>query len=244
MPTSAAERREDRVIELVIADLVRSRRVVTLLDRPDRNAERADGLTVDAELAVDEERWAMDVTTLRWYEGLEGAVQKLESRLVREFGSRLEAVGQTLTVTCHVSTDEHVIRSLVDLARDAVVSGQNKERGDETVSLWPWSPELGAVKVEPWLGQSANLREEIILSSGEPLGKKLRGQLSRARELGYRTFLAIDQRGSPDLRFGANFLPLPGTIVAAVEDVETEARDSFDVLVLIREDNTVHWIRP
>lgn len=231
------------MIALVSADLLRSGSSATLLDRPDRNASRADGLTVDAELAVDGERWAMDVTTLRWHQGLEGAVQKLQARLKREFGAQPEAAEWTLVVTCHVSADEKVVHSLVELARQAVVSGQSQDRADEAAALWPWTPELGTVVVQPWLGQSANLREEIVLSSGEPLGKKLRGQLKHAGELGYRTCLVIDQRGSSDLKFGANFLPLPGTIVAALEQLEAVAGASFDILVLVREGDTVHWLR-
>lgn len=240
MPTPTAERREDEVVALIVADLVRSGRSTTIIDRPDRNAGRADGLTVDAELVVDAEPWALDVTTLRWHQGLEGAVQKIRARLTREFGAQLQALGRTLIVTCHVSTDEQVIRSLVELARQAVVSGHQR-RGDEEAALWPWSPELGVIEVQPWLGQSANLIEEVVLSSGDALGKKLRGQLARARGRGYRTCLAIDQSGSPDLRFGANFLPLPGTIVAAVEQVEVTAGASFDVLVLVGD--SVQWIR-
>lgn len=243
MPTTAAERREDEVVALVIADLIRSGRVAKPLDRPDRNPDRDDGLTVDAELAVDDERWAMDVTTLRWHHGLEGSVQKLKSRLEREFGSQLQNAGRTLVVTCHVSSAEQVIRSLLDLARQTIISGQRQRRGDEAAQLWPWSPQLGAVEVQPWLGQSANLREEITLSSGELLSKKLRGQLSRARDLGCRTCVAIDQHGSPDLRFGANFLPLPGTIAAAVEQVEATVGTSFDIVVLIADGDRVHWIR-
>ena len=243
VPTPDATRREDHVVDLVISDLVRSGRSVTLLDRPDRNAERTDGLTVDAELLVDGQRWAMDVTTLRWRSGLEGAVEKLKVRLKREFGADLDATGRTLVMTCHVSADEDVIRSLVELARSAVMSGQNQERNDEAASLWPRTPELGAVIVQPWLGQSANLQDEIVLSSGQPLGKKLRGQQSGARALGYRTCLAIDQRGAPDLRFGANFMPHPETIAAAVEQVEVEAGAPFDLLALIRDDDTVRWLR-
>ena len=53
----------------------------------------------------------------------------------------------------------------------------------------------------------------------------------------------IDQRGSSDLKFGANFLPLPGTIVAALEHIEAVAGASFDILVLVREGDTVHWLR-
>jgi hypothetical protein len=81
VPTPDATRREDQVVDLVISDLGRSGRTVTLLDRPDRHVDRTDGLTVDAELSVDGQRWAMDVTTLRWRSGLEGAAEKLEVRL-------------------------------------------------------------------------------------------------------------------------------------------------------------------
>lgn len=243
MPTPDATRREDQVVDLVISDLIWSGSSVTLLDRPDRSAKRSDGLTVDAELSVDGQRWAMDVTTLRWRPGLEGAVQKLETRLEREFGDDLEAAGRTLAMTCHVSAEEQVIRSLVELARLAVTSGQSQVRGDEAASLWPWSPELGAVVVQPWLGQSANLQNEIVLSSGDALARKLRGQLSGARGLGYRTCLAIDQRGAADLKFGANFMPHPETIVNAIEQVEVEAGTPFDLLALIHDDDTVRWLR-
>lgn len=181
MPTHAAEQREDRVVALVIADLVQSGRSAALLDRPDRNPNRVDGLTVDAELEVDGERWATDVTTLRWRKDLERAVDKLAAKLQGEFGAQLDAAHLTLVVTCHVSTDENVIGSLVELARQAIVSGQTLERGDESAALWPRSSELGAVWIQPWLGQSAELRLEVATSSGESIGKKLKGQLFRER---------------------------------------------------------------
>ncbi len=124
------------------------------------------------------------------------------------------------------------------------MSGQTKLRVDEAATLWPWSPEIGAVEVQPWLSQSANVSEEIVLSFGEPLGNKLTKQLSRARELGHRTCLAIDQRGSPDLEFGANFMPLPGTIIAALVQIEAAAGESIDVVALILKDDALFWIRP
>ncbi len=49
--------------------------------------------------------------------------------------------------------------------------------------------------------------------------------------------------GAPDLRFGANFMPHPETIAAAVEQVEVEAGAPFDLLALIRDDDTVRWLR-
>lgn len=243
MPTPLAERREDDVIALVTASIRCSGQSVEILGRPDRNHRRGDGLTVDAELAVGGELWAIDVMTLRWRSDLEASVKKLERRLEEEFGTQLDNANRTLIVTCHISTDEQDIRALVELARQAIVSGQSRRRGDEAAMLLSRSPQLGAVEVEPVLGQSANVREEIVLSSGEALKKKLRGQLSRARALGYRTCLAIDQRGSRDLEFGANVLPLPETVVAAIEQVEATVGTLCDILFLIQESDRVLWLR-
>lgn len=244
MPSHSACEREDQVVDLVIADLSRSGRLVKVVDRPDRGqSRRIDGLTVDAELEVDGERWALDVTTLRWHSGLEGAVQKLKVQLTEEFGPQLEAAGRSLIVICHISKNEKSILSILELVRQAVVSGRNQRHGDESAAFCPWSPALGAVEVQPWLGQSANLTEEIVLSFGNPLEAKLKGQLLKARSLGYRTCLAIDQRGSPDLKYGANFLPSPETILIAIQKVEAKVGTSCDYLVIIRENEAVYWIR-
>lgn len=243
MPTPLAEQRENAVIDRVVDSLIRSGQLVTILDRPDRSHRGGDGLTVDAELAVGGERWALDVMTLRWQSELESLVQKLKRRLEDEFGTQLDNAGKTLIVTCHISSDEQHIRALVDLSRQTMGSGQSRRRGSEVVSLWSRSPQLGAVKVEPVLGQSANVREEIVLSLGDALKKKLRGQLSRARALGYRTSLAIDQRGAPDLEFRANVLALPETVASAIERVEATVGTLCDILVLIQESDRVLWLR-
>ena len=64
MPTPSAETLEDEVVGIVVSDLLATGHTAELLDRPDWNPDRIDGLTVDAELGVDGERWAMDVITL------------------------------------------------------------------------------------------------------------------------------------------------------------------------------------
>jgi hypothetical protein len=89
VPTPFAADREDQVVRLVISDLVGSGHAA---DRPDRNPSRSDGLTVDAELSVDGERWALDAMTLRWRPALEGSVAKLEARLEKEFRAQLQAL--------------------------------------------------------------------------------------------------------------------------------------------------------
>ena len=92
MSTLFAADREDQVVRLAISDLVGSGHAAELVDRPDRNPSRSDGLTVDAELSVDGERWALNAMTLRWRPALEGSVAKLEARLEKEFRAQLQAL--------------------------------------------------------------------------------------------------------------------------------------------------------
>lgn len=244
MPTAAAEAREDEVVGIVVSNLVAGGRSAELVDRPDRNPDRADGLTVDAELRVDAERWAMDVITLRYDSQLESAVGKLEARLKREFGAQLDAGGTRLSVLGYVLTDETGNEGLVELARRALRSGEQEWSGDELafVQLRPLGED--SVGVGPWLGRTADLRVELTSSSGGPIAKKLRRQLGRARDLGYQTCLALDQKGAGDLQYPANFLPDPATILQAITDVEQQVGVNVDLLVLVASDDAAHWLRP
>ena len=246
MPTPDAERREDAVVHLVELDLRESGRTVELLDRPDRHKRRSDGLTTDAVFSVDGSLWATDVTTLRWHHNLESRVRKLTSRLEREFGQELKATGMTLYVTCHVLRDDSAtesIASLVELARAAITSGHDQVRGDEAAQLHPRESDSVAVVVQPWLTHSVKVVDEVVGSLGPALRKKLTQQLTRARPLGYITCLVIDQRGACDLTYGANVMPFPETVAQAVELVETEVGVVLDRVALIREDDSVIWIR-
>jgi hypothetical protein len=160
VPTSFAHAREDQVVvDLILADLVNSGVAAEVIDRPDRNHERSDGLTVDAELAVRRERWAMDVMTLRWPPSLSAGVEKLEARLESEFGPQLDGSGVVLVVTCHVSTQDSVVRSVLETAPaggrvgDAVAAATEAPRGG---------------RADLWLGEFAEIRQELISPPAGP----------------------------------------------------------------------------
>lgn len=246
MPSPAACEREDRVIELIIDNLSRSGREVNLKGRPDRlPADDTGGLTVDALLQIDEECWALDVMTLRWGQQYEGFVEKLTRELNRRFGGQLRNMKRTLCVTCSVNSEKSHFQELLTMAASAMASPEGcRGIGLEEARLWPWSPGIGPVEVQPWLGQSANVREDLRLSSGNALKKKLLGQFQRAREMGYRTCLAIDQRGASDLKYGANFLAIPQIVVAFLEEIEAEVGTSLDLAAIIHENDGVSWVRP
>lgn len=242
MPTPSGEAREDEIVELVTSALAARGGVVELLDRPDRNPERSDGLTVDLELLIDDVKWAIDVIALRWGSGLEGAVRKIKVTLELKVANRIDP-DQTLILYCHASRDAKVISSLVALASTAVETSTDQWRGDEAALLRERVDGLGAVEVCPWLSSTADLAEEVSSSTGLAVRKKLEGQFDRARSLGYRAALVMDQRGAEDLTFGANFLPSPSTILSVVEEIEREAAAAFDGLLLIDAQNDLQLLR-
>ena len=74
-----------------------------------------------------------------------------------------------------------------------------EEAATDVIALWqaqgiaePWTDRSFIDAVASLLSTHADLAEEIHLSSGDVLGKKLQRQLARARTLGYRTCLSYD----------------------------------------------------
>lgn len=169
---------------------------------------------------VDEAKWALDVITLRWRPSLEAAVKKITGRLRREIPEPND--GEVLIVYCHAHTSREEIDSLIRLALTAVKSGTDQWRADEAALVRPRVEGLDAIVVCPWLGSTADLADEVASSMGTATRKKLLGQLRRARDVGYRTALAIDGRGHDGLKFGANYLPSARTVQFVVEGLERE----------------------
>jgi hypothetical protein len=246
LPTPEAEAREDEVIEIVLDSLVSAGVPARITDRPDRS-RNTPGYTVDAELEVNGVSWALDVMTLRWNSLLESRVARLEKRLIQEFAAPLEAMRRVLSVTCHPPRDLRDMERIVTMARNTVDTSRETLKGDEGASLYArpsdWPADLPPITVSPFLGEHAQIRAEIVSSSGESLAKKLNGQLARARLLGKRIGLAIDQRGSSDLKFGANWMAHSETIAMAIQEVEQETARSLDFLAIAKADNTVEWLR-
>ena len=244
MPTEDANRREDEVIDLVVRSLCDHGRRTLVVDRPDRRqSQKPGGLTVDVILEIDGEKWAMDVMALTWRRDRNPAVDKLAARLTKEFGSKLIAINKTMFLIAHVSLDQAVQDSLVELVRSALDSGKNLRCRDESVEFYPWQFRLGPVCVQPWLQTSFRVSEEIFNSAGPSIAKKLRGQALRARELGFRAMLAMDQRGSRDLKYGANYMAHPQTIRIALERTESDVEQNFDSVAVVQANDTVNWIR-
>jgi hypothetical protein len=186
---------------------------------------------------IDRERWAIDVMTLRWRHPLEAAVGTITKKLTTEFEAALSARNTSLLVHCHAVTDPGSLSDVVELCKAALESGQDQHRGDHVARLVPPETGLPRIEVQPWLAQSADLAEEIVSVSGPPLVKKLPRQLRVARERNYRVGLALDQRGADDLAFGANFLPAPATIVAAVRRIAQREEMALDAVYVVLPNN-------
>lgn len=215
-----------------------------VVDRPDRHkSQEPERLTVDVILDIDGEKWAMDVMALTWHPDLTPAVEKLTTQLTKEFGPKLTAMKKTMFLRAHVSPDQFVQDSLVEIVRSAIDSGEYVRRGDTSVKFDPWEEQVGAVWVGTWLQGSFRVQDEIFNSAGPSIAKKLRGQALRAHELGFRTMLAMDQRGSRDLKYGANYLAHPQTIRIALERTESDVEQNFDSVAVVQANDTVNWIR-
>ncbi len=244
VPTADAEDREDRVVVLVVEALVSAGSDVVLLDRPDRNPDREDGLTVDAELCVDGKQWALDVMVLRWRSDLESSWAKLEKRVADALGKDLERANRSLTLSCHPpSNNDAATDRLVALAAEAVRTGERQQREDQLAVVRPRQPGDSLVKICPLLASTSHIRSEIERSSGPALQKKLAGQLTRARNQGYRVALALDQRGASDSTVGANFLPQRETVASVVAGREEEVGISLDAVYLVDTEDSFHLLR-
>ena len=143
-----------------------------------------------------------------------------------------------------VDSTEATSTAYVELARRAVATSEEQWDEGRMAQLRPLAEGVPKVEVWPLTGTNAELRLEIITSSGKPIAKKLNRQLSRAAELGHVTCLVLDQRGADDLEFGANWLVQhPETVMSALEELEQDAKSRADRVALVRPDNSLIWLR-
>ena len=96
-------------------------------------------------------------------------LDKCPTRLEKE--PRLRATSRTLALSCHVSSDEPVIWSIVESARRTVVSGLDQTRGDEPAARRSW------VRLKSSHGSASQPTRERTSSSlpGSPLRRSSRG---------------------------------------------------------------------
>jgi hypothetical protein len=259
VPTDEAIRREREVVQLVISSLRSASQVsVELLGSPDE--ERISGrfpanLTVEALLRLSdgdtECTWAVDVMNLSWNSRLVPAISGFEDALQCELEQLARENGVGLAVMYrppvgHKDRGAGYRDQVVDWARKLIDGWEHDpHRATHPLAADPNTgvevnrhpSEPGRVLLFAGLSDTPSVSEQLEATLVPPLEKKLRGQLLRAHELGYRTILAIDQVG-PQSRVGNNFLASPTAVGQVVSRTVAQhghagGRHSLDFAVVV-----------
>lgn len=226
----AKEDREDEVIDLLVQFLRDAVGTCELVGNPDRDAW-TNGLTVDAvlQLSPTEPQIAVDVTTLSLDPIRVGAAGAVRQELEQGLRPILQRLAMKTTVLCDVPTGgatrtRAFVSDVVSRVERACALGDRDVHGPGATHaiLQPAAPDLAdadRVKVLLLTSDSSDLALELRTHAGPPIERKLESQLRVAKELGYRTALAIDRLGPAGLPLGANWLVSAHAVADLVRDL-------------------------
>jgi hypothetical protein len=256
MPSTGSLEREDRVIQQLVKHLQSSGATVTVVARPDRDVEHE--LTVDVVLRIDDEEWAVDVCALAHSPNKPMAVRRADEVLHKALEPIAEAHQVAIHVTCVAQEGEPgtpwgsdyyaaIVAEALRLApngpADMMVIDDGTyvhivDAGQEPSSAWS-----GDVQVSTWLNSSPDIAEQVTNSLGTPIGSKLRGQLSVAREAGYRTALLLDAVAPADTGNWRHFDAGPLSVAAALDSLDVGNR-GLDAAWLCDGQGHIHQVLP
>jgi hypothetical protein len=208
--------------------------------RPDRNPDAwPKNLTVEGVLAIGEEGettdWALDVMTVPVPQGVVSSMADARRRIQPEAAVKAEQAKRAVTVCLRFVGDAtarskyfqhvlHLVQAALESGNDYYDdSGADKETqvllsGGEFIG--PQDGPLGAVRADLVFstGETGDQLVHLRNTLGQPLSKKLTNQLKRAKDLGYPTMLALDQRGHEGLPAGTASLPSTNTVTTVVAE--------------------------
>ncbi len=257
MPKPSAADREDEVLRLVCAELSSGGRELQIVDRPDRRAPSSVP-PVDAIIRVAEgdyeDEWAADVclTSKKFDPRIPAAMKQLEEALIGPLTQLATNVNRSLRINCcayvkpdRVSRREWAAmmsgyhRNIWDRALMALTRSSGEWLDSEVSIMWD-RPE-SAPKGHPVL---MSYRDPFInesFSFSPKVRKKLEGQLSRAREAGYRTLLILDQDPPRSTPWVGDIIPTPYEIGEGIAFAVAHCRTTLDAGILVNY-STVHEV--
>jgi len=241
---------EDDAIDLLILHLNRSGHTADLRDRPDRRKpkDQVDGLTVDALIEIDGEPFAVDVVRatlsgddMRATDAWHKRVLPLLEKAAQEEGVKCEVRARPPDPVLQRAQDQEEFVMAARRAMRRTVSGPAQmiegSKIEATVSRdCPDASVLRRVyssrsyRIDP----DEPVHENLSRSLGEALRKKLRGQLKRARALGYPTGILIDQRYDP-----VHWLAHPGNFRLIVHRVLAQEGAALDAAWVIAQSGKI-----
>ena len=206
-------------------------------DRIDRR------LTVDAVISVDGVSWAADHERVINDRDLPAAYAKAVGYLT----PRLNMISGEHQVGLAIKFDpprwvrgsklpKAAWEEIITVAQDVAANRQPHE--NLGLSVWPM-PASAGVRLSPLVYPVGALGAEYERALREALGKKLRGQLQRAKNLGFPVLLLLDQMPDPACNAWTMFAPEEGMLASAVSKLLSQAPGVVDA-VWLRE-STDHY---
>ena len=261
MPSEQAVAREVRLVGDIVHWLRDPGVRCVVRGWPDRNPDAwPKNLTVEAVLAIGEKGvaadWALDVMTVPVPQAVVSSMADARRRILPEAAVKAEQSKRAVTVCLRFVGDStarskyfehvlHLVQAALDSGDDYYdESGADKETqvllsGGEFIG--PPDGPLGAIRVHLVFSTSETGDQLFHLRNtlAQPLSKKLTNQLKRAKDLGYPTMLALDQRGHEGLPGGTAWLPSTNTVTTVVTEFCNLHPGVLDAAVLATPEGTI-----
>lgn len=220
---------ERGAIDGLVSHLRNSSREVELICIPEDNEKHP--LTVDGELQIDGERWAVDhmrVSRDSMTIPATTSIEKLLKPMLDEFARERNV---TLFVTLHpprLAQNRQAAQTFRDsvlvLAREAVEDlGALKHDKNHTFVRALTETCMPGSLISVWGDDDPLVENQVRKGIRDPLLKKFNKQLRNARDLGWKTILLLDQMDDPCSKHPSIWCALPGTIGIVVDQVIKEA---------------------
>lgn len=245
------------MLDLVCTGLSQGERKVEIVDRPDRRAV-SEVPPVDALLRVidndHDERWAADVclASKKFDARIPAAMKELQNALMTPLTELAEKADRTLTISC---------RAYVRLDRvprkewNGMMGGYHRNIWDRVIMalLRPTGEWTDAEVSIRWSAAGApRIGPRVLMSYQDPFSneafafspkvrRKLEGQLTRARNAGYRTLLILDQEPPNYVPWVGNILPTAYEIGEGIAFAVAHCRTTLDAAILVQ-DSSVHEV--
>lgn len=225
VPTPGSLDEEDRAVELLCRFLTDAGQPSAHLRSPDRDPQ--DPLTVDAVINVAGREWAVDVCAVTFSPRLRPAMARGESVL----RAPLEAIAAEAGIGLHVAYLPQEGEAgtawggayygrIIETARSLVADGEGALEvvADGTHIEVLAEPNGGEprVRLSAWLSKTPDIRESVALELTDPVTKKLKGQLARAKSAGYPVALLLDLVAPQDVGVWRQFMAGPDAVRQAV----------------------------
>lgn len=220
---------EREAVRSFTRELARRGRRALVVSWPEDEERDPRGLTVDALLDIDGELYAVDHSRVTYGPRVVPALVESDRRLAERLERLAAAHGRAIVVSLAPPDGSPGARDafldlVVELAEAALLDGTSylADDGATSVQLLPTPTIRGGpnrVAIFGRLASTPSVEEQVRSALRAPVEKKLSRQLARARSLGYRAILLLDQYPPPAAVAPSNELAAPATIASVMGDL-------------------------